>query len=132
VNAGDTAHTYIYDAFLADLHDADLTTENLKLLQVDVELYNRKQQYKPDTVWNGDKSYLRTVQTQFQQRADWTKGLESDQHVAVIGVGRMIVDYLQVSTSNAEKLEERKLHILNPLVIANNELSRLHLQCSQA
>jgi len=44
----------------------------------------------------------------------------------------MIVDYHQVSASNAEKLEERRLHILNGLVIANNELSKLHLQYSQA
>jgi len=63
VNADDTARTYIHDAFLADLHDANLTTENLKLLQVDVEWYKRKQEYKPDTVRNGDSSYLRTVQT---------------------------------------------------------------------
>jgi len=70
VNAGDTAHTYIHDAFLADFHDANLTTENLKLLQVDVERYKRKQEYKPDTVRNGDKAYLGTVQAQFQQRAD--------------------------------------------------------------
>jgi len=71
VNAGDTAHTYIHDAFLADLHDANLiTTENLKLLQVDVERYKRKQEYKPDTVRNDDRSYLRSVQTQFQQRAN--------------------------------------------------------------
>jgi len=75
VNAGDTAHTYIHDAFLADLHNANPTTENLKLLQVDVEWYKRKQEYKTDTVRNGDKSYLRTVPTQFQHRANWTKGL---------------------------------------------------------
>jgi len=70
VNAGDTARTHIHDAFLVDLHDANLTTENLKLLQVDIEWYKRKQEYKPDTVQNGDKSYLQTVQTQFQQRPD--------------------------------------------------------------
>jgi len=37
---------------------------------VDVERYKRKQEYKPDTVRNGDKAYLGTVQAQFQQRAD--------------------------------------------------------------
>jgi len=58
--------------------------------------------------------------------------LESDENVAAIGVGRMVVDYLQVSTGNAEKLEERRLHILNPLLNANNESSKLHLQYSQA
>jgi len=59
------------------------------------------------------------------------KGLDSDEHVVTIGVGRMIVDYHQVSTSNTEELEERKLRILNGLVIANNGLSKLHLQYSQ-
>jgi len=69
----------------------------------------------------------------FSKDTDWTKGLESDENVETIGVERMIVDYLQVSTSNAEKLEERRLHILSyGLVIANNELSKLPLQYSQA
>jgi len=65
VNAGDTAHTYTHHALLADLHNAKLTTESLKLLQADVERYKRKQEYIPYTVRNGDRSYLRTVQTQF-------------------------------------------------------------------
>jgi len=57
VNAGVTAHPYIHDASLADVHDANLTTENQKFLQVDVERYKRKQEYKPGTVRNGDRSF---------------------------------------------------------------------------
>jgi len=68
----------------------------------------------------------------FSKDTDWTKGLESDENVTTIGVGRMIVYNHQVSTSNAEKLEERRLHILNGLLNANNKSSKLHLQYSQA